>query len=147
LHVVPVLLLANLCLGVYYNLSVWYKLSDKTMHGAYISIFGAAVTIALNIWWIPIFGYTGSAWATLVCYASMMVVSYFVGQRYFKVPYDVMKFAGYVVAAIAVYLAHARFVAPLHATNPLLYTLINFCIVITSVAAVYTVDFKAVLRR
>jgi O-antigen/teichoic acid export membrane protein len=147
LHVVPVLLLANLCLGVYYNLSVWYKLSDKTMHGAYISIFGAAVTIALNIWWIPIFGYTGSAWATLVCYASMMVVSYFIGQRYFKVPYDVLKFAGYVVAAVAIYLVHARFVAPLHATNPLLYALINFCIVITSVAAVYTVDFKAVLRR
>ena len=83
LHVVPILLLANLCLGIYYNLSVWYKLSDRTMYGAYISIFGAVVTLALNIWWIPLYGFTGSAWATLVCYASMTVVSFFLGQRFF----------------------------------------------------------------
>ena len=147
LHVVPVLLMANLCLGVYYNLAVWYKLSDKTMSGAYISIFGAVVTIALNVWWIPIFGYTGSAWATLICYASMMIVSYIIGQRYFKVPYNVMKFLGYVGVAVLIYLLHRQFIAPIYSTNPIFYSLVNFVIVSGSLAAVYMMDFKAALRR
>ena len=65
LEVVPILLLANLCLGIYVNLSIWYKLTDRTLMGALVSLAGAALTIALNIWWIPLFGYVGSAWATL----------------------------------------------------------------------------------
>ncbi len=104
LVIVPILLMANLCLGVYYNLSVWYKLSDKTIYGAYISIVGAVITLTLNIWWIPMIGYVGSAWATLVCYASMMVISYFVGQRHFPVPYNVGKFILYTGIAISVFL-------------------------------------------
>lgn len=147
LHIVPVLLMANLCLGVYYNLSVWYKLSDRTMHGAYISIFGAAVTIALNVLWIPIYGYTGSAWATFVCYASMMVVSYIIGQRYFKVPYNVLKFFVYVGLAVAIFLLHRFFIAGLQLHQPVLYVLVNFVIVAVCLAGVYRVEFYKALRR
>ena len=89
LKVVPILLLANLCLGVYYNLSIWYKLSDQTNKGALISMIGAGITIILNIWWIPIFGYEGSAWATFICYFSMMVICYFMGMKYYPIKYHV----------------------------------------------------------
>ncbi|MBM4054201.1 MAG: polysaccharide biosynthesis protein [Planctomycetes bacterium] len=89
LKVVPVLLLANVCLGIYYNLSIWYKLSDQTKKGAMISLIGAGVTIGLNIWWIPVFGYAGSAWATFICYFSMMVICYFMGIKYYPIPYHV----------------------------------------------------------
>ena len=97
LKVVPVLLLANLCLGIYYNLSIWYKLSDQTNKGAMISLIGAGITIGLNIWWIPLFGYTGSAWATFICYFSMMLICYFMGMKYYPIPYHVRRvlcFAG-----------------------------------------------------
>ncbi|RLD36421.1 MAG: polysaccharide biosynthesis protein [Bacteroidetes bacterium] len=86
--IVPILLLANMFLGIYYNLSVWYKLTNKTKFGAYISLFGAIITIGLNFYWIPRIGYMGSAWATLICYGSMMVISYFLGKKYYSIPYD-----------------------------------------------------------
>ena len=75
LNVVPILLIANLCLGVYLNLSLWYKLTGQTKYGAWFSIYGAIITIVFNFWLIPKMGYTGAAWATLICYASMMIVS------------------------------------------------------------------------
>jgi O-antigen/teichoic acid export membrane protein len=90
LTVVPVLLLANLFLGIYYNLSVWYKLTDRTYWGTWISIGGALFTIAGNIVLIPIMGYMGSAYTTLACYLLMMVVSYIAGDKYFHVPYDLL---------------------------------------------------------
>ncbi len=87
IHIVPVLAMASVFLGIYYNLSIWYKLTNKNMFGAYITLSGALITILLNIWWIPMFGYTGAAWATFICYAFMMVVSYGQGQKYYPVPY------------------------------------------------------------
>lgn len=104
LHVVPILLLANLCLGMYYNFSVWFKITDRTKFGAYISGAGAVVTVALNFWWIPIFGYTGSAWATLICYASMSVACVVIGRNFLKIPYDFSKMAGYLILGLAIYL-------------------------------------------
>ena len=85
LKVVPILLIANMFLGVYYNLSIWYKLSNKTMAGAWITLFGALITILINYLAIPHFGYMASAWATFFCYGSMMVVSYFWGQQVYPV--------------------------------------------------------------
>jgi O-antigen/teichoic acid export membrane protein len=105
LTVVPILLLANLCLGVYVNLSIWYKLTDRTFMGALVSLAGAVVTIALNVWWIPYLGYVGSAWATLVCYAMMAVLSYLLGQQYYPVPYDVRRVVAYSGLGIGLYLA------------------------------------------
>lgn len=86
--VVPVLLFANLCLGVYINLSIWYKLSGDTHYGAWLSIIGAAITIVLLLVLVPLFGYMGAAWATLICYASMMLISFFAGQKKFPIPYQ-----------------------------------------------------------
>ena len=100
LAVVPILLLANLCLGVFFNLSIWYKLTEQTRFGSYLTLWGAAVTLALNWYWIPRLGYRGSAWATLVCYASMALLSYAIGQRHFPVAYRRKRLLGYPVAAI-----------------------------------------------
>ncbi len=101
LAVVPILLLANLFLGIYYNLSVWYKLTDRTYWGTWISLGGAALTILGNIILIPFIGYMGSAYTTLVCYFLMMVISYSAGDKYFHVPYDLFSVITLIVISIA----------------------------------------------
>lgn len=103
LHVVPILLLANMFLGIYYNLSIWYKLSDNNKKGANISLMGAAITLVLNFIWIPIYGYTGSAWATFVCYFIMMVVCYLMGKKYYPIEYNIAKFFGYTLTAVGLF--------------------------------------------
>ncbi|MEY2666042.1 MAG: hypothetical protein RLZZ384_213 [Pseudomonadota bacterium] len=105
LKVVPVLLLANLFLGIYVNLSIWYKLSDRTLMGAGVSLFGAGLTIALNFYWIPLLGYMGSAYATLICYAAMAALSYALGQKYYPVAYDMKSVVGYMTLGIGLYFA------------------------------------------
>ncbi len=100
LKIVPLILLANLFLGIYHNLSVWYKVTDRTKYGAYISVFAAIVTLVLNYVLIPIIGYMGSAIATLAAYGSMMVLSYLYGRKYYDVPYEVKKLSGYLLMAI-----------------------------------------------
>ncbi|MEQ1638247.1 MAG: oligosaccharide flippase family protein [Methylococcales bacterium] len=105
LEVVPILLLANLCLGIYVNLSIWYKLTDRTLLGAMVSLSGAGLTLGLNILWIPAFGYVGSAWATLICYASMALVSYLLGRHYYPVAYDIKRIIGYIGLGIGLYFA------------------------------------------
>ncbi len=89
LKVVPILLMANIFLGMYYNQSVWYKLTNRTLYGAGLAVFGALITLGLNILFIPEYGYMASAWATFTCYAAMMVASYFLGQKHYPVPYEV----------------------------------------------------------
>ena len=108
LEVVPILLLANLFLGIYINLSIWYKLTDRTLMGALVSLAGAALTIVLNIWWIPLLGYVGSAWATLACYGSMAIVSYLLGQKYYPVDYHIKRVIGYIGLGIGLYYAHGQ---------------------------------------
>ena len=98
--VVPIILLANLCLGIYHNLSVWYKITDRTKFGAYISIIGAIITLALNFWLIPIISYKGSAIATLTAYASMMLISYYLGRKYYPIPYNLKKIGLYLSLSI-----------------------------------------------
>ena len=100
LGVVPILLLANLCIGVFYNLSIWYKLTSKTKWGAWLSIFGALVTLVFNFCLIPILGYMGAAWTTLICYASMMILSYCMCQKHYPVPYDVRAFVYHISLAL-----------------------------------------------
>jgi O-antigen/teichoic acid export membrane protein len=101
--VVSILLLANLFLGIFFNLSIWYKLTEKTIFGAYLSIFGALITLILNFFLIPKIGFIGSAWATLFCYISMVIASYFFGKRHFPIPYEVSKIAFYLLIMIAIY--------------------------------------------
>jgi O-antigen/teichoic acid export membrane protein len=100
LRVVPILLLANLFLGIYYNLSIWFKLTDKTYYGTLISLSGAVLTIILNYILIPLWGYMGSSIATLGCYFSMVIFSYFLGKKHYPVPYKTGKYLFYIVLAI-----------------------------------------------
>ena len=107
LKVVPILLLANVFLGIYYNQSIWYKLSGKTRFGALIAISGAILTIALNIMYIPKYGYMACAWATLFVYFFQMVLSYFLGQKHYPIPYNLKKFFLYLGITLGIYfLAH-----------------------------------------
>ena len=103
LAVVPILLLANLFLGIYYNLSVWYKLTGQTKFGAFITIFGAAITLAINFIFIPKYSYMASAWATFASYGCMMVVSYFLCQKYYPTKYNIRSFVFFLGFALAFY--------------------------------------------
>lgn len=106
MEVVPLLALGNIFLGIYYNLSVWYKLTNKNMYGAAITVCGAAITIVLNIVLIPIWHYTGAAIATFCCYLFMMAASYFLGQKYYPIPYAVKKLAAYLTLSVLIFLMH-----------------------------------------
>ncbi len=103
LDVVPVLLLANLLLGIYVNLSVWYKLTDRTLLGAAVSLVGAGITVGALVWWVPLLGYRGAAWAHLACYGSMVILSYMLGRRYYPVPYDLKRILGYLGLGLGLY--------------------------------------------
>ncbi|MDC1161945.1 MATE family efflux transporter [Tenacibaculum sp.] len=100
LEIVPIILLANLFLGIYNNLSIWYKLTDRTKYGMYFSIFGAGITIIFNLIMIPKIGFMASAWATLIAYGSMMIISYFFGKKHYPVPYNLKKVASYLLITI-----------------------------------------------
>ena len=101
ISIVPVVLLANLFLGIYHNLSVWYKLTDRTKLGMYISIIGAIITIVLNLWLIPVIGFMASAYTTLAAYGTMMAVSYYFGRKFYPVPYNIKNLFLYLLISIA----------------------------------------------
>ncbi|TNE66023.1 MAG: polysaccharide biosynthesis protein [Bacteroidetes bacterium] len=103
LFMVPILLLANVLLGLYYNLSVWYRLKDKTHIGALISIAGALCTVLLNLWWVPKVGYVGSAWAALISYALMCLLAWSLGRKYYAVPYEFGRMGGYLLLVLGLY--------------------------------------------
>ena len=98
--IVPIVLIAAVFLGIYLNMSVWYKLSDKTIFGAYLSVLGAGVTIAVNFYFIPSYGYWASTWGTFLSYFSMMTASYFLGQYFYPVPYHMKKITAYLGLSI-----------------------------------------------
>jgi O-antigen/teichoic acid export membrane protein len=107
LKIVPILLFANMFVGIYYNLSIWYKLSaNHTRSGAIITLIGAAITLLVNYFFIPTFGFMASAWATFLCYGSMMVISYIWGQRVYPVPYATKKLVAYMVIVLLIYFAY-----------------------------------------
>ena len=109
LNIVPLLALGNIFLGIYYNLSIWYKLTNKNMTGAYITIVGAVITIVLNILLIPVLHYTGAAIATFLCYLTMMIMSYKLGKKYYPVPYATKKLTAYIALSVILYLVHIVF--------------------------------------
>ncbi len=112
IHIVPILSMGSVFLGIYYNLSVWYKLTNRNMTGAYITIAGALITIGLNIILIPKFKYMGAAWATFTCYAFMMVISYVLGQKHYPIPYPKKKLITYMVICALFYIIHEKLITP-----------------------------------
>jgi O-antigen/teichoic acid export membrane protein len=111
LRVVPILLFANMFLGIYYNLSIWYRLSRKTTAGAYITLIGAGITLVVNFIFIPYFSYMACAWATFLCYGTMMVISYIWGQQSYPVPYAWKKLLAHMVIVAVLYFIHLAIIS------------------------------------
>lgn len=102
LDIVPPLLFANIFLGIYYNQSIWYKLTGKTIYGAFLALLGALITIVANYIFIPTYHYYAAAWTTFACYGTMMLLSYFLGQRFYPVPYNVVRIVFYLGSAFGI---------------------------------------------
>ncbi|MEO6404214.1 MAG: polysaccharide biosynthesis C-terminal domain-containing protein [Ferruginibacter sp.] len=128
LEVVPLLALGNIFLGIYYNLSVWYKLTNKNKYGAVITIVGAVITIVLNMLLIPRMHYTGAAIATFSCYLFMMISSYYFGQKYYPVPYAVKKMGLYLLTVVGLYFIHLLAVHYLN--NSLWFSVLMGCLLL-----------------
>jgi O-antigen/teichoic acid export membrane protein len=111
LSVVPVLLFANIFLGIYYNLSIWYKLSNNTLAGAWITLAGSVVTIVINYLFIPRYGFNACAWSTFLCYGTMMVISFKWGQKRFRIPYAWKKLLAYLVIVAILFFLHKGLIA------------------------------------
>jgi O-antigen/teichoic acid export membrane protein len=108
-HIVPVILMANLVMGIFFNLSIWYKLTNKTMIGAALVILGALITIVINSIFIPSFGYVASAWAHLICYSVMVILSYVWSRKYYAIPYRTVKILLYILFALVIYFINELF--------------------------------------
>ena len=103
LKVVPIVMAAEMFMGVYFNLSFWYKLTDETKWGAYFSITACTIVILMNVFLIPVYGYVACAWAGFTGYAVAMLLSYFVGQKKYPINYDLKSIGGYVLLALVIY--------------------------------------------
>lgn len=126
LPAVPYLLLGYVCLGIYMNLSIWYRLSDQTRFGLYISVIGAMITIVFNILLIPHFGYMGSAWVSMAAYATMMIISYVLGQKHYPIPYNLKKILSYlIVSTVIVFASFFIFNRNIYIGNALLIAFIG----------------------
>jgi O-antigen/teichoic acid export membrane protein len=138
LQVVPAVLMANLFMGIYFNLSLWYKLSDKTWMGAWIAIVGAVLTIFTNAMLIPTMGYMGSAYAVLLCFVIMTIISYVIGQKYYKVDYDLKRIFLYLSLATGFYYLSGF----LHFSSVLLQYSLNISLFTAFLALVFFTEKK-----
>lgn len=142
LDIVPIVLLANLCLGIYHNLSIWYKLTDRTRFGMYISLVGAAVTIGFNIIFIPKIGFMACAYATLVAYGLMMLTSYSLGKKYYPVPYDVSRIGIYLLISTAF-----SFITYYHLDRNMLIGTVFLLLFIAMITFLERKELKLMLKR
>ena len=139
--IVPVILLANLFFGIYFALSMWYKLTDMTRYGAYIAIIGAIITISLNVILIPVFGYKGSAFTVLVCFFTMVLISYFLGQKYYPIPYNVKRIALYFLLTAVIFI-----VSMITSTQPVVLKYLSHTILIfVFIISVYLMEKRELM--
>ncbi len=125
LPAVPYLLMGYVFLGIYMNLSIWYRLSDQTRFGLYISVIGAIITIVLNVVLIPRFSYMGSAWVSMAAYAIMTIISYILGQKHYPIPYNLKKILAYlIVSTIIVFTSFFVFDKNIYIGNAMLIAFI-----------------------
>lgn len=136
LHIVPILLLAYLFLGIYYNFSVWFKLTDKTYYGTVITLLGMIITIVANYILIPIAGYEGSAFAALICYTGMTATCYLLGQRFYPIPYAVGKAVLYVGITLVIVFA----VNQVKISNQLLATTFHMAVILVYLIVIYRIE-------
>jgi O-antigen/teichoic acid export membrane protein len=142
LDIVPIVLLANLCLGIYHNLSIWYKLTDRTRFGMYISLIGAAITIGFNLIFIPEIGFMACAYATLIAYSLMMFVSYLLGRKYYPVPYNVSRIAIYLLISTGL-----SFITYYHLDRNMLLGTVFLLLFVALVAFLEQKELKQLLKR
>ncbi|ARV09651.1 polysaccharide biosynthesis protein [Winogradskyella sp. PC-19] len=142
LDIVPIVLLANLCLGIYHNLSIWYKLTDKTRYGMYISLIGAVITIGFNIVFIPKLGFMACAYATLLAYGLMMFISVALGRKHYPVPYDFKRIVLYLVGGTLIsFLSYYQF------DRDILIGTVFLCVFVFIVVLLEKNDLKNLLKK
>lgn len=141
LPIVPILLLAYLFLGAYYNFSVWFKLTDKTYYGTWITVGGAIITIAANYLLIPFMGYTGSAWAALFCHFSMAIACFAMGQKFYPIPYAILQSLTYVMVTLLLIYS----VTLIEISNPWISTGFHTLIILVFSGAIYWVEKRKLL--
>jgi len=141
--VVPILLMANICLGVVYNLSIWFKLSGKTHFGAIIAVTGAAITLLINILFVPEYGYMASAWATLAAYAAMMAISYKLGQKHYPIKYNLRAIFTYTTLALIIFSCSKLWHHQISFTNEII---INNMLIVLFVILVYKLEINNLKR-
>jgi O-antigen/teichoic acid export membrane protein len=138
LHIVPILLVAYLFLGIYYNFSVWFKLTDKTYFGTVITVAGMFITVVANYLLIPVAGFEGSAVAALVSYGGMTALCYFLGQRFYPIPYAINK--GLIYIGITLALVYA--VNAIDIQNQILATAFHVAVLLVYALAIYRIEGK-----
>ncbi len=142
LNVVPIILMANLFLGIYYTLSLWYKLTDKTRYGAYFASIGAVISLILNVAFIPKIGYMASAYAVLICFVVMTILSYYFGQKHYPVKYPVKRIGFYFMLALGIYgLSRWLNIAP-----SLTMYVVHTLMIISFVVVVYSLERKEIYK-
>jgi len=119
-QIVPVVLMANLVMGIFFNLSIWYKLTNKTHFGAILVITGAAITVVINVLFIPRYGYVASAWAHLICYSTMVILSYAWSRKHYLVPYRTIRILTYILVAVVIYFINELFLQDIGKWNELI---------------------------
>jgi len=139
--IIPILLMANICLGIYFNISTWYKITDKTYIGAIISVVGATITVVMNVILVPQIGYFGAAWATLACYISMVIIGYATEQKYYPIPYDYKRILFYLFFAVILFLALKYLVLPLQCSL-IIATIIAFVFLFFYISVAYLLEKK-----
>ncbi len=117
LDVVPIVLFSFIFQGIFFNLSLWYKLSDKTMYGAWFSILGTIIIVVMNVLLVPAYSYMGCAWAAFVCYLAIMLVSYYFGQKYMPIKYDLKSIGLYTAVTIGLYIISTFIETPYKTVN------------------------------
>jgi O-antigen/teichoic acid export membrane protein len=148
LHIVPPLLFAYLLLGIVFNLSIWYKLTGQTKYGAYISLGGAAITLAVNITLIPLIGYTGAALAHLITYLSMAIASYYLGQKFYPIDYNLKKIGFYIFTSLALVILSFYIIPFEHfgENSLLIKVIINTSFILIYLFIVYKKEFKTLTK-
>ena len=117
LDVVPIVLFSFIFQGIFFNLSLWYKLTDKTMYGAWFSILGTIIIVVMNVLLVPAYSYMGCAWAAFVCYLVIMLVSYYFGQKYMPIKYDLKSIGLYTAVTIGLYIISTFIETPYKTVN------------------------------
>lgn len=147
IRVIPVVLFSYIFQGVFFNLSLWYKLMDKTMYGAWFSVVGVIITLVINVIFVPVFSYMASAWAAFACYLIMMLISYFFGQKYMPIPYDLKSIGIYTGLTVLLYGTSLLIDTPWNLLNIVLKTLLFIIFIVVLVKRDFPLQNISFVKR